>query len=117
LLTLQVIKDFESRKQRIDQLEQQVTTLGQNVQKHRIETDVVRQRWLEPLQDIIGQINTNFSAYFAAMKCAGEVSLSKPSNPVSHLFMLTALVTKFSLCSIGWKVTVHGICITYIKLK
>ena len=83
-----MVRDFTNRKQRIEQLEQQVTALGENVQKHRTETDVVKQRWLGPLTDIIGQINTNFSGYFAAMRCAGEVSLSQPPNPVCRVLML-----------------------------
>lgn len=85
LVVDQVIQDFESRKQRIEQLEHQVRELEENVSKHRAETDVVRQRWLNPLKDMIGLISSNFSAYFTAMKCAGEVCLSIPPNQVSVL--------------------------------
>ena len=78
----QVIRDFETRKKRIAQLDREVSDLGEKIRGHRSETEVVRRRWLDPLKDLIGQISSNFSAYFTAMKCAGEVSLSIPQNPV-----------------------------------
>lgn len=70
-----------------------MSELKDNIEKHRKETDVVRQRWVDPLKDMINQISHNFSAYFAAMKCAGEVTLSVPPNPVCYHDCLTYVVT------------------------
>ena len=43
----------------------------------------VKAKWIEPLKDLIGRINQNFGYYFSTMKCAGEVDLAIPNNPVS----------------------------------
>ena len=79
---MQVITDFEARKQRIDQLETDVVRHEEALVQHRNETTAVKQRWLEPVKDLVGRISRNFSQYFAAMKCAGEVDVSVPDNPV-----------------------------------
>jgi len=59
-----------------------VSRLEQDLSEHRSETTTVKHRWIEPVKELIGRINRNFSAYFAAMKCAGEVDISVPDNPV-----------------------------------
>jgi len=86
---LQVVADYEARRRRIDQLEQDVTRHEEALVQHRNETAAVKQRWLEPVKGLIGRISRNFSQYFAAMKCAGEVDVSIPENPVQ---MATFLV-------------------------
>jgi len=50
--------------------------------QHRNETATVKERWIEPVKRLISRISRNFSQYFAAMKCAGEVDVSVPDNPV-----------------------------------
>ena len=72
-----------ARKDRIKQLEANRTQFSDRLNRHRSDTDVIRQRWLQPLKDLIGRISGNFSKYFAAMRCAGMVSLSEPQNLVS----------------------------------
>ena len=42
----------------------------------------VKQQWMEPLQALISRINHSFSFFFKTMKCAGEVDLHIPENPV-----------------------------------
>ena len=37
---------------------------------------------METLQDLIRRINKSFSFFFKSMKCAGEVDLHIPENPV-----------------------------------
>ena len=44
----------------------------------------LREEWLTPLLQTIEKINSNFSTYFSAMDCAGEVILAKPENHVSY---------------------------------
>lgn len=44
----------------------------------------LREEWLTPLLQTIEKINSNFSMYFSAMDCAGEVILAKPENHVSY---------------------------------
>jgi len=47
------------------------------------EIETLKEKWLQPLQQLIEKINTNFSSYFFAMDCAGEVTLSHGENNVS----------------------------------
>jgi len=77
-----VISDFEQRRQRIERLTADVSRLEEQLANHRDETAIVKERWIEPVKQLIGRISRNFSQYFAAMKCAGEVDVSVPDNPV-----------------------------------
>ena len=77
-----VVSDFEAQRQRIERLTADVSQHEEALVQHRTETAAVKQRWLEPVKELIGRISSNFSQYFAAMKCAGEVDVSVPDNPV-----------------------------------
>lgn len=46
--------------------------------------ETLREEWLRSLSQIVEKINTNFSTYFSAMSCAGEVTLSHGENIVSR---------------------------------
>ena len=52
-------------------------------QQLRGDVTEMRNQWLTPLNDLIARINTNFSRFFAAMDCSGEVDLSVPEDQVS----------------------------------
>lgn len=54
-------------------------------QAHRDKIEEIKENWLNPLQHIIEKINIQFSDYFKQIKCAGEVHLKTPDNPVSIL--------------------------------
>ena len=77
-----MVSDFEARRQRIERLTADVAQHEESLVQHRNETTAVKQRWLEPVKELVGRISRNFSQYFAAMKCAGEVDVSIPDNPV-----------------------------------
>lgn len=47
------------------------------------EIEKLKQKWLKPLEQLVEKINANFSSYFFAMDCAGEVTLSHNGNVVS----------------------------------
>jgi len=46
--------------------------------------------------ELIEKINANFSSYFFAMDCAGEVTLSLGENVVSVKYMIYSRNTNFS---------------------
>ena len=52
-------------------------------QKLRGDVTEMRSQWLTPLNDLIKRINKNFSRFFTAMDCSGEVDLSVPEDQVS----------------------------------
>lgn len=43
-----------------------------------------KERWIGPLKRLVERINVKFSEFFQIMKCAGEVNLKIPENPVSR---------------------------------
>jgi len=43
----------------------------------------LKEKWLRLLEQLVEKINANFSSYFSAMDCAGEVTLAHGKNDVS----------------------------------
>lgn len=72
-----VEKEIHHLKDFIQKKTHQLETAAQNV-------ETLKEEWLTPLLRTIEKINTNFSMYFSAMECAGEVTLAQPENTVSH---------------------------------
>lgn len=64
-------------KEFIQKTTEQLETLQQRM-------NTLREEWLKPLSSIVNQINSNFSSYFSAMNCAGEVILYQPENNVRY---------------------------------
>lgn len=48
-----------------------------------------KERWLNPLKQLVEQINEKFTAFFRSMNCAGEVDLhsEKEVNAARHLVL------------------------------
>lgn len=44
-------------------------------------------KWLEPVNEIIGKINKNYGAFFERLGCTGEIDLDKPEDGV-YLFII-----------------------------
>ncbi|EFN85556.1 structural maintenance of chromosomes protein 5 [Harpegnathos saltator] len=64
-----------------------INMLTEIVEKKIAEVNVINQKieelkgqWLKPLEKLVEKINVNFSEYFSAMECAGEVTLSHGEN-------------------------------------
>ncbi|CAK9827391.1 Structural maintenance of chromosomes protein 5 [Anthophora retusa] len=69
----EVEKDIHQLKDFIQKTTHDIETIGQNI-------ETLKKEWLTPLSNTIEQINSNFSMYFSAMGCAGEVTLAQPEN-------------------------------------
>lgn len=65
-----------------------------------------KERWLNPLKQLVEQINVKFSDFFRSMQCAGEVDLHS-ENPVNvnltsqcqrhfHSYSFISLITRSS---------------------
>ncbi|XP_053989694.1 LOW QUALITY PROTEIN: structural maintenance of chromosomes protein 5 [Hylaeus volcanicus] len=79
--------DGESTLHEYEKVETEICELKEFIQKKtgEIETltqrvQTLREKWLQPLSIIVEKINSNFSSYFSAMGCAGEVILVQPEN-------------------------------------
>lgn len=42
--------------------------------------------WLNPLEELISQINTKYGQFFRMMGCAGEVSLAKDQVAIAYCY-------------------------------
>lgn len=76
------IEDFKQREKLIEKLQLKLAGRQDAQRAHQDKVERIRESWLLPLNDIIDQVNTQFSAYFRKIKCAGEVHLKVPPNPV-----------------------------------
>lgn len=45
----------------------------------------VKERWLNPLKELVEKINEKFSNFFSSMQCAGEVDLHTENEVKLHL--------------------------------
>jgi chromosome segregation ATPase len=77
------VKDYQERKKLIAKMQKDVETVELKLDTHKGDIDQVKRRWIEPLQELIARINKNFAYFFRCLKCAGEVDLDIPENPVS----------------------------------
>lgn len=50
-----------------------------------------KERWLNPLKQLVEQINNKFSDFFRSMQCAGEVDLHT-ENEVNMIFLFFIFV-------------------------
>lgn len=87
--------------------EKHIEHLGEIIQKRNSELikinnrmSRIRDEWITPLNELIGEINLRFSQAFERMGCAGEVSLYKGIYS-KNCFFLIFLDSK----TIGTKVT------------
>ncbi|KOC65567.1 Structural maintenance of chromosomes protein 5 [Habropoda laboriosa] len=69
----EVEKDIHHLKDFIQKTTHDIETIGRNI-------ETLKEEWLTPLSNTIEKINSNFSMYFSAMDCAGEVTLAQPEN-------------------------------------
>lgn len=50
-----------------------------------------KERWLNPLKQLVEQINEKFTAFFRSMNCAGEVDLHSEKEVNDSLFRSGAI--------------------------
>ncbi len=79
-----VVDQYNKRKKTIAKLEKSKEEKEKALEKHQEEIEEVKAAWLGPLKELLDRINDNFSYFFTCMKCAGEVDLKVPENPVSQ---------------------------------
>ena len=78
-----MVNDYKRRKTEISRLNADLDKKSGQLAQHQEDIEKIKTRWIDPIKDLIARINENFSFYFSSMKCAGEVDLSVPENPVS----------------------------------
>ena len=75
-----VIRDFENRAKRIEELKREFEKKNQKLTNHQNNYENTKNEWMTQVEEMIDSINSKFSDLFKLLKCAGEVSLGRPDN-------------------------------------
>ncbi|KAF2070888.1 hypothetical protein CYY_007789 [Polysphondylium violaceum] len=77
-----VLEDYENRKKEIESLTAKLEDREQYITNRKAELERLKTAWLGPVNRFIQDINSRFTKYFEAIKCAGEIHLGfNPLNP------------------------------------
>lgn len=74
-LSENVVEEYSKKKAEITRLETELEEQTNTLNKYRQDISEVKERWLNPLKQLVEQINVKFSDFFCSMQCAGEVDL------------------------------------------
>ncbi|XP_077438004.1 structural maintenance of chromosomes protein 5 [Vanacampus margaritifer] len=74
-LSKKVVEECSKRLQEINELEQELAEKNDSLTAFRQRMSQAKENWLNPLKQLVEQINDKFSEFFRFMKCAGEVDL------------------------------------------
>ena len=75
-----IVREYRELKETIRELEQDITLRDADRGKAEEKMTLLKNSWLQSLENLIERINTNFSNYFASMGFAGEVGLRQGSH-------------------------------------
>uniref|UniRef100_A0A671EF33 Structural maintenance of chromosomes protein 5 n=1 Tax=Rhinolophus ferrumequinum TaxID=59479 RepID=A0A671EF33_RHIFE len=70
-----VVDEYTKREEEIVQLTEELKIKKVELDKYRENISQVKERWLNPLKELVEKINEKFSSFFSSMQCAGEVDL------------------------------------------
>lgn len=79
---VQVIEEFKVAKREMQRIEGELKDKRTRLKHLQDVLDTSKTSWLDPLLQLISRINANFSEFFQAMGCAGEVELTRPDKEV-----------------------------------
>ncbi|MEQ2303414.1 Structural maintenance of chromosomes protein 5 [Ameca splendens] len=74
-LSENVVEEYNRREQEIKHLEKELQKKTDALKTYRQNISEAKERWLNPLKQLVEQINDKFSNFFRSMQCAGEVDL------------------------------------------
>ncbi|XP_056278699.1 structural maintenance of chromosomes protein 5 [Pseudoliparis swirei] len=74
-LSENVVDEYNKREQEIKHLEKELEDESNALNAFRQNISEAKERWLNPLKQLVEQINDKFSDFFRSMQCAGEVDL------------------------------------------
>ncbi|XP_047426847.1 structural maintenance of chromosomes protein 5 [Mugil cephalus] len=74
-LSESVVDEYNRREEEIKHLEKELGDQCNALTAYRQNISEAKERWLNPLKQLVEQINVKFSDFFRSMQCAGEVDL------------------------------------------
>ncbi|XP_068603911.1 structural maintenance of chromosomes protein 5-like [Brachionichthys hirsutus] len=75
-----VVEEYNRREQEIKHLEEELEEKNNTLNAYRQNISEAKERWLNPLRQLVEQINDRFSDFFRSMQCVGEVDLHSESE-------------------------------------
>ncbi|KAM3617031.1 uncharacterized protein V6R79_001296 [Siganus canaliculatus] len=75
-----IVDEYNRREQEIKHLEKELEDKNDALNTYRQNITEAKERWLNPLKQLVEQINRKFSDFFRSMQCAGEVDLHSESE-------------------------------------
>ncbi|KAJ6669575.1 hypothetical protein lerEdw1_000124 [Lerista edwardsae] len=70
-----VVEECNKRAKEIEQMTLELEGKKKELEDYRKSISQVKEQWLNPLKQLVDQINEKFSSFFRSMQCAGEVDL------------------------------------------
>ncbi|XP_027953031.1 structural maintenance of chromosomes protein 5-like isoform X1 [Eumetopias jubatus] len=80
-----VVEEYTKREEEIEQLTEELKIKKVELDKYKENISQVKERWLNPLKELVEKINEKFSNFFSSMQCAGEVDLHTENEVILHL--------------------------------
>ncbi|KAG7283860.1 hypothetical protein CRUP_034047 [Coryphaenoides rupestris] len=74
-LSENVVEEYNRREQEMQNLEKELKDQSDSLNSYRLNISEAKERWLNPLRQLVAQINDKFSDFFRSMQCVGEVDL------------------------------------------
>ncbi|XP_044302315.1 structural maintenance of chromosomes protein 5 isoform X3 [Varanus komodoensis] len=74
-LSASVVEECDKRTQEIAQKTLELEEKKKELDNYKQNISEVKERWLNPLKQLVDKINEKFSSFFSSMQCAGEVDL------------------------------------------
>jgi len=78
-----VIENYEERKVKIQNLEQELEQEQQKLKTRQEAIEKLKDAWLPPLEQLVSDIDKSFAKNFKELGCAGEVKLEKDPQDFS----------------------------------
>eukprot|EP00117_Sycon_ciliatum_P034082 scpid19614/ scgid4000/ Structural maintenance of chromosomes protein 5; Protein expressed in male leptotene and zygotene spermatocytes 453 len=72
-----VVEEYEKRKEEIEKMEQSLDTEKDDLQGLTTEITEIKEKWLDPLKQLINKINGKYGEFFSKLGCNGEVQLEE----------------------------------------
>ncbi|XP_048359793.1 structural maintenance of chromosomes protein 5 isoform X1 [Sphaerodactylus townsendi] len=74
-LSASVVEEYNKRAEEIQQMTLELQEKKEELDDFRQSISQVKEKWLNPLKQLVDQINDKFSSFFSSMQCAGDVDL------------------------------------------
>ncbi|CAH2294106.1 structural maintenance of chromosomes 5 isoform X2 [Pelobates cultripes] len=80
-----VVAEYNKRTEEIKQLTVELDQKRNELDDYKQNISQVKERWLNPLKQLVEKINEQFSSFFRSMQCVGEVDLHTENEVKNYI--------------------------------